>query len=496
MKAIIVLFDSLNRKYLPPYGDTEVIAPNFQRLAEKTVTFDTCYAGSLPCMPARREMHTGRYNFLHRNWGPIEPFDESVPNILSDSGIYTHLVTDHAHYWEDGGCTYHTRFNSWEAVRGQQGDHWKGHVAQPDIPKPFKVPRKPDGKSVASVWRYDWVNRTYFSAESDYPQNRTFRLGLDFIERNRSEDNWMLQIETFDPHEPFIVPDKYKALYPGIIEGLNYDWPRGECDESEEIIEHVRSLYRARISFCDDNLGKVLDTMDEHNLWRDTMLIVCSDHGFLLGEHSFWGKNGTPMYEEIAHTPLFIWDPRFGGENQRRNSLVQTIDFAPTILDYFGLPAAPDMQGINLRETIAADATVRKTGLFGFFGEGVNITDGRYVYMRAPVGQDNAPLNVYTLVPNDMYSRFSVERLRQAETVRPDWAFLKGCPILKVPGASRNRVRPERHLLYDLHKDPDQGEVCSDEKQAEVMKNHLERMLAESDAPDDQYERLGLKNNS
>ena len=77
MKAIMVMFDSLNRHMLPSYGCEWIHAPNFERLAERSITFDNCYVGSMPCMPARRELHTGRYNFLHRSWGPLEPFDDS-----------------------------------------------------------------------------------------------------------------------------------------------------------------------------------------------------------------------------------------------------------------------------------------------------------------------------------------------------------------------------------------------------------------------------------
>ena len=69
MRVIMVMFDSLNRNMLNPYGGNLAATPNFNRLAEHSVTFDNCYAGSLPCMPARRELHTGRYNFLHRSWG-------------------------------------------------------------------------------------------------------------------------------------------------------------------------------------------------------------------------------------------------------------------------------------------------------------------------------------------------------------------------------------------------------------------------------------------
>ncbi len=79
-------------------------------------------------MSARRELHTGRYNFLHRSWGSLKSLDDSMPEILKQNGVYTHLVSDHGHYWEDGGCTYHTRYNSWKISRGQEGNLWKNLV--------------------------------------------------------------------------------------------------------------------------------------------------------------------------------------------------------------------------------------------------------------------------------------------------------------------------------------------------------------------------------
>ena len=149
MKAIILLFDSLNKRYLPPYGDLLTKAENFQRLAAHAATFENSYVGSMPCMPARRELHTGRCNFLHREWGPLEPFDDSMPELLKKAGIYTHLISDHLHYWEDGGGNYHNRYSSWEIVRGQEGDHWQASVAQPPIPEVLRVPQKQTGGGVS-----------------------------------------------------------------------------------------------------------------------------------------------------------------------------------------------------------------------------------------------------------------------------------------------------------------------------------------------------------
>ena len=89
------------------------------------------FVGSLPCMPARRDLHSGRLNFLHRSWGPLEPFDNSFSEILQTNNIYTHLVSDHYHYWEDGGSTYHNRYNTWEFIRGQEWDKWQAMVVPP-----------------------------------------------------------------------------------------------------------------------------------------------------------------------------------------------------------------------------------------------------------------------------------------------------------------------------------------------------------------------------
>ena len=185
MKAIMVMFDSLNRKYLECYGGGFAKTPNFKRLADRCVTFDNCYAGSLPCMPARRELHTGRYNFLHRSWGPMEPFDLSMPEILDENGIHTHLVSDHTHYWEDGGGTYHTRYSTWEGVRGQEGDPWKGIVGEIEDVNPNLIQH--DGYR-GKLYRQDNINRTFMQEESKHPQVQTFQLGLEFMERNRQKD--------------------------------------------------------------------------------------------------------------------------------------------------------------------------------------------------------------------------------------------------------------------------------------------------------------------
>ena len=483
MKAIMVMFDSLNLHMLPPYGGDWVHAPNFQRLAEKTVTFDNCYVGSMPCMPARRELHTGRYNFLHRSWGPLEPFDDSMPQILKQNDVYTHLVTDHYHYFEDGGCTYHHRYNSWEMVRGQESDAWKGEVKNPEIP-PLISDR---GKR-----RDYWVNRKYMSDERTHPQAKTFVKGMEFIQKNHQEDNWFLQIETFDPHEPFFSLQKYRNLYPHDYDGPHFDWPDYKgVQETSEQVEHIKYEYAALMSMCDDYLGKVLDLMDTLDLWKDTMLIVNTDHGFLLGEHGWWAKCVQPFYNEVAHIPLFIWDPRSGIKGERRDCLTQTIDLAPTLLEYFGVEPPENMQGKPLRESIANNTPVREACLFGLHGAQINCTDGRYVYMRAPASPDNKPLYNYTLMPTHMRNFFSLQELQTMDFAQA-FSFTKGINTMKIDAACPVKTHHFGTQLFDLQKDPRQENPIQDKQIEKKMIEHMKRLMKENDAPQEQYTRLGI----
>lgn len=406
-RCVIVMYDTLCRHFLPTYGNEWVKAPNFQRLARRSAQFRNFYVGSMPCMPARREMHTGRYNFLHRSWGPLEPFDDSMPAILDRHGVHSHKVTDHHHYWEDGGATYHSRYTTFDLVRGQEGDKWVGDVEALRDPA-LTAGRWPELQGL-KFQKQDHINRRHMVRSELQPQHRTFSLGIDFIERNKDADRWFLQIETFDPHEPFFTQKEFQELYPHEYDGPPFDWPPyREVREDEQTVRHIRCMYAALMSFCDQQLGRVLDLFDRHDLWRDTMLIVNTDHGFLMGEHDWWAKVMTPFFQEIAHIPAWVHDPR---EPQcagvEREALTQTIDIAPTVLEYFGIERPADMQGHPIRQRLVDDTPVREAALYGVMGGQVNVTDGRYVYMRAHASPDNTPLFEYTLMPTHMRTLFS-----------------------------------------------------------------------------------------
>ncbi|MCH6258658.1 sulfatase [Puniceicoccaceae bacterium K14] len=496
MKAIVVMFDSLNRGFLGPYNSEVKNTPNFDRLAARTATFDTSYVSSMPCMPARRDFFTGRQSFLHRSWGPLEPFDQCLPELLKDEGVWTHLTTDHHHYFEEGGANYHCKFNSWEFSRGQEGDPWIGAVAAPSIPEntiDFQA-----GKSPLQI--QDWKNRSTVRSDADMPISKTFASGIEFLERNKDEDNWFLQIETFDPHEPFFSLEEHKTSSPSHYDkydGPIFDWPPyRDVREAPDLVEHARAEYASLVGLCDQKLGKVLDFMDANEMWEDTMLIVWTDHGFLLGEHGSWAKVWTPFYEEVARTPFFVWDPRNRVAGERRNALVQpALDLAPTLLNYFGLDVPDSMQGKNLEDALVLDKPIRETALFGVHGMHVNMADGRHVYMRGP--DIESPVYEYTLMPAHMHEPFATEDLGDSMSLVGPLSFTQSCQVLKIP-AIRSPYRFDLNNIdletryYDLEKDPNQFERLKGDKVEAHLENLLKAALVEAGAPGELFDRLSI----
>ena len=469
MKTVFVLFDSLNRHLLGAYGGTRIPTPNFDRLATRSRRFDRHYVGSLPCMPARRDMLTGRLSFLHRSWGPLEPFDNAFPELLAQAGIYSHLVTDHYHYWEDGGATYHNRYDSYEFVRGQEGDQLEGHgrsrngsgCANCTMP----TSSAPSGATASAQ---DIINREFIRDEKDFPSVQCFAHGFEFLDRNKDADGWLLQLETFDPHEPFYAPARFKKPFDTGWTGPVRDWPRyGRVDELPAECEELRANYYAVVALCDFLLGQLLDYFDFHDLWQDTALIVTTDHGFLLGEHDFWAKNRMNLYEEIVHIPLFAHDPRQPSPGTRT-----------TCADPVDRPGAelprPVRRGAGAGDAGHSDlmpsGARRDAALFGYFGGAVNVTDGRYSLSSLPAGSDTQEIYQYTLMPTHIASRFTPEELSQASLSEP-FPFTKGAKLLKVPVTQRspmyNNYGPGALLesdtrLYDIETDPGQAAPLHD----------------------------------
>jgi len=501
MKTVFVLLDSLNRNALQAYSkETNIRTPNFKRFQEKCITFDNHYVGSLPCIPARRDLHTGRVNFLHRSWGPLEPFDDSFPELMKKNNIYTHIITDHHHYFADGGATYHQRYSSWELVRGQAIDRWKAEV-NPDM----ELLKKEYHKTQHHRKNY-MINRQYMIKEEEYCTPQVFSHAEEFLTNNKDTEHWLLQIECFDPHEPFHAPKRFRDLYPTDYNGPILDWPiYDRVKETKEEISEIKANYASLVTMVDEYFGKLLDYFDNNRLWDDTALILTTDHGFLLGEHDWWAKNRMPVYNEIAHIPLMIYHPEFSSQGgSRRKTLTQSIDIMPTLLDLFNMKPPQDVAGKSLVKILSKDEKIRNSAIFGYFGSACNITDGRYTYFRYPEKMTAEDLFEYTLMPTRMTSRFSIKELAGSTLSNP-FSFSKGLQLLKLRPKVSEEGEPlevqgmsfedTQSLLYDVERDPKQIHPLDDPSLVSYLLKEMSQLMKQADAPSELFERFKINTN-
>jgi arylsulfatase A-like enzyme len=351
----------------------------------------------------------------------------------------------------------------------------------------------------------DEVNRQWMLAKGYHPQRKTFDRGLDFLFRNQSVDNWFLQIETFDPHEPFFTDEGPSDPHLREYTGPRFDWPAyGPVTETPMQVDHARRSYGELVRMCDRQLGRILDAFDRYRLWDNTALIVTTDHGFLLGEHNQWGKMVQPLFEEVAHIPLFAWVPPSAARDglvtaepgSRCERVTQTVDLAPSILALHDVaPVAADgspsrMDGVSLWA-----GPREREALFGLFGGHAAVTDGRAVYMRA--ADQNGPLLEHTLMPWNMREPAPTDDLEQTELVVLE-GFAEGRPLMRYPGHMHSpKLIPWLHdLLFDVQQDPGQTTnllEMEDETAETEWRGRLIQALQRTGAPESVFARLRLE---
>ena len=516
----VVLLDSLNRHMLGSYGGDEFDTPNLDRFATGRATrFTNHVTGSLPCMPARHDILCGALDFLWKCWGSIELWEKPITAQLHDAGIVTQLVTDHPHLFETGGENYHTDFGGWEYLRGHEGDPWRTWADPSWVGAPVG-PARPGG------WYYERVAgfeaftraydtaRTHFRAEEDFPGPKTMAFAARWLREAtpHHHDGWFLFVDEFDPHEPFDTPEPWASRY----QGGDYDgelliWPPyadGAITEqqlTEAEGRHVRANYGAKLSMIDHHFGRILDAFDEQDLWEDTALIVCTDHGHYLGERrrgrDLWGKPAVPQFEPLGHTPLLVaWPGVEGGDTC--DALTTNVDIHATIADVYGVQPSHRTHGASIRPLLdGTSPAIRDWAIGGVFGSWVQVTDGRHRYARAAEG-DGFPLSMWSNRWSTMPLHIAGLRGLPDPDERAFLDYMPGStiPVLRQPfrpgdmlpmWASGYRNAGDHHC-YDLDVDPDESENRVGEPVEKELIDLLRTALDAVEAPAEQYERLGL----
>ena len=357
--VIYVMTDDQTIDQMSCYGSTLIKTPNMDRLAAEGVRFTRSYVTNSLCAPSRATVLTGCYSHVHGIRGnsegrEIEVLDPNLPTfpvLLQQAGYRTAVVG-------------------------------KWHLPQEPVGFDYSCILPGQGLYMNP----DFIENGERKKYKGYATDLTTDFALEFLKTTKPDEPFLLIYQHKAPHRPFTPADRHAHLladreipYPPSFDddyatrpiaaeaedmkfeiSLAGDYSDLPTDLSPEerkkwiFQRFVGDHYRAVVG-VDENLGRVLEYLDQNDLTDDTLIMYTSDNGFFLGEHGWYDKRF--MYEPTLSVPLVVRYPRMIPGGRVEDRMVLNVDYAPTILDFAGVPIPASMQGESLRPMLEGAAT-------------------------------------------------------------------------------------------------------------------------------------------
>ena len=391
---LVLMSDEHNPKVAGYAGHPIISTPNLDRLAARGTTFTSTYTTSPVCIPARAGFATGKYIHQIGFWDNADAYDGSVPS-------WHHILRERGHRVDSIGKLH---------FRLPGEDHGFSHEQIPmhiidgkgDLMGLVRdeLPRRGGAKKMAAMAGPGESPYTFYDKEI------ASRAQVWLHEQGTRAHAlpWVLFVSFVAPHFPLTAPPEHYYRYarqPLPIPKLYarelrprhpyLDDYRGsfcydDYFESEADVQRALAGYFGLVSYLDENIGKILNALDDSGLAGSTRVMYTSDHGDNLGARGLWGKS--TMYEEIAGVPMIL-----AGEGvpagQRIAEPASHVDAFPTILESAGVPfddVRDGHPGVSLFD-LAQGATPKRTVLSEYHGMGSTtgafaIRHGRYKYVH------------------------------------------------------------------------------------------------------------------
>jgi len=334
------------------YGSRINQTPHLDRIANEGMRFDNCFCTNSICTPSRAAIITGTYNHINGCTTLSTHWDNSqacFPKLLQDSGYQTAMIGK----WHLGQGEKHwpTGFDYWSILPGQ------GLYHDPVF-----------------------VEIEHEKNISGYVTDITTDKSIDWIKSRDKSRPFMLMCHHKAPHRPWEPDEKHADMYkdveipyPATFDDdyknrssaaeaarmridldlndidLKQAIPEGLSQEEEKKWKYQRYIkdYLRCVASIDDNVGRLLDFLDDENLTENTIIVYTSDQGFFLGDHGWYDKRF--MYEESLRMPFIIRYPREIEPGTSCEDMILNVDFAETFLDYAGIKIPELMQGKSFR---------------------------------------------------------------------------------------------------------------------------------------------------
>jgi len=371
---LFVVFDQMRADCLFGALGESVALPNLRAFMADSVAFTNHVSVTSPCGPARASLLTGQYAMNHRSVRNGTPLPMDKPNLATElrrGGIapllygYTDTAADPRHYDADDPIltSYEQVMNGFtEALELRFDDSrtWRGHLEAMgyDVPagNDLYVPTG-DRPDAPALYQADHSDTAFL----------TDRFLEDLPTRG---DGWCAHVTFIRPHPPFVAPSPYNNL----VEAASMPAPAGGIGEafaaahpfngaattyrqphdmvcgfpdlapSLETTAMLRAVYMGLVAELDHHFGRIISHLKSRGQYEDTLIVVTSDHGELLGDHGCWGKMN--YLDAAFRVPLMVRVP--GARPARVDLPTESVDVMPTILDWLGQDCPDTVDGHSL----------------------------------------------------------------------------------------------------------------------------------------------------
>lgn len=406
------------RPQLGCYGDAVVKSPQIDALAKRGLVFQRSYVQQALCSPSRISMLSGRYPSTTGIFEIGRPLRATMPGITTlpqhfkNHGYHTRSLGKIYHVGIDDDASWTVR--AWHSQKPRTSPATQEAVAAfvaDAKAKGTEIPQRGAGSRNSMVPPFEAVE----CEDGDLLDGDTAAHAIEQLREhaNHPDRPFFLAVGFANPHVPWIAPKKYFDLYdPATLplakneflpagapefaakSGADFYWYRdvpqvGGKELPEEFKRGGLQGYLAAISYVDAQVGKLLDALDETGLSKNTLVVFWSDHGYYMGEHTWWGGKHN-NYEGATRNCLIVATPGQRTAGKSTEALAQAVDLAPTLADLCGLPADPGFQGRSLRPVIEdASATVNEAAYSwypkdGYLGVAMRTAEWRYVEWTKP----------------------------------------------------------------------------------------------------------------
>lgn len=427
---ILIMTDDQTVNTINECGNSQIITPNLDRLCQQGMTFTNCHicggTSGAVSMPSRAVTHTSKNLFALEDAGWSIPDDHPLlGETLRNAGYQTFFTGK----WHNGPEAFKRSFTSGDNIFfGGMWDHYNVPMNKFD----------PSGK-------YDNYVKTvvnfFNSNETLTMRGNKFNPGvhstdvvttsaLNFLDSYDDEAPFFLNMAYLAPHDPRVVPQKYLDMY----SDAQLDLPNNYCDkhlflygqenERDEKIApkplneqwclgELKSYY-AMITHLDDEIGRVLNKLDECGMTEETLVIFTSDNGLSLSAHGLMGKQS--LYDEALRVPMIIRGPGIAPATKNEN-FVLLQDIFPTIVEYLGIDS-PKLDGISFAKSLVQEAPETREVLYLAFTNlirGVKTKDYKLIKYRPTQGVEiNQLFNLKTdpLEKHDLYNDHRFQAIR------------------------------------------------------------------------------------